>query len=378
MAFANPIWLWGFTALAVPIAIHLLSRKEGKVIAMGSLRHLKDANTQQFKSLRLNEILLLILRCLIIILVVLFLSGLQIQKSSMQKWVLIENGLKDNIQAQSLIDSLNKQGFESHSFSSEFPKAEESVIGSSMNYWQLLEQLNRKGISEAVVIASGKAEPFKGQRIPQPGNIKWVTVSTSPKDYLITAIQKGKDSLIVKIGSVQNENTHYSQSISSLVTTGIYKSGSDSIAISKEDTISILLASDPAFSFDSKIMLASLKAIQKNIPAQIVINSSTTEMKDQTQYDWLIWLSEKGIPANKAKQILRYNNQPYHELFEQIASAEWVLSRRLNEKIALEENLGLQLAEIVYPADATREIANEKDQRILLRTTSSGRSAFRI
>src|SRR6478735_8889858 len=98
MAFANPIWLWGFSALSIPLAIHLLSRKEGKVIAMGSLRHLKDANTQQFKSLRLNEIVLLLLRSLIIILLVLFLSGLQIHKTSKQKWVLVENELRDDTQ----------------------------------------------------------------------------------------------------------------------------------------------------------------------------------------------------------------------------------------------------------------------------------------
>src|SRR5690242_6992747 len=127
MAFANPIWLWGFSALSIPLAIHLLSRKEGKVIAMASLRHLKDANTQQFKSLKLNEILLLILRSLIIILVVLFLSGLQIQKASDQKWVVIENSLQENAQTKSLVDSLTTQGFEAHLLAKDFPKITEAA-----------------------------------------------------------------------------------------------------------------------------------------------------------------------------------------------------------------------------------------------------------
>ena len=67
MALANSFWLWGLSALSVPLIIHLLSRREGKVIRMGSLRYLQDSNTQQFKSLRLNEIILFILRCLLII-----------------------------------------------------------------------------------------------------------------------------------------------------------------------------------------------------------------------------------------------------------------------------------------------------------------------
>ncbi|MBP9924506.1 MAG: BatA domain-containing protein, partial [Cyclobacteriaceae bacterium] len=68
--FAQPIFLWALTALAIPIGIHLLSRKEGKVVKMGSLRHLRETSTQQFKGIKLNELLLLALRCLLIILFV--------------------------------------------------------------------------------------------------------------------------------------------------------------------------------------------------------------------------------------------------------------------------------------------------------------------
>ena len=66
MQFAQPIFLWALAGLSVPIAIHLLSKKEGKVIRLGSLRHVREKSTQQFKSIRLNEWLLLALRCLIV------------------------------------------------------------------------------------------------------------------------------------------------------------------------------------------------------------------------------------------------------------------------------------------------------------------------
>jgi len=366
MAFTHPIWLWGFSALLIPLAIHLLSRKEGKVIAMGSLRHLKDANTQQFKSLRWNEILLLILRCLIITLVVLFLSGLQIHKTSKQKWMLVENGLKDNAQARSLIDSLSKKGFEPHSLSENFPKLDEPTINSSTNYWKLLEDINQKGISETIVITSGRAESFKGERIQQFPSIKWITISSTQKEYLIAATQKGRDSLIVKTGSIQNENTHYSQSVSPTNGDQVYKSGSDSIQISKPDTVSILVVNDPAFSYDAKIVLASLKAIQKNINGLLLITESTSDIKDLSrQYDWVIWLSEKTVPELKVKERLFYKNRPFHSLLEQTNDSDWVLSKRLNEKIALEENLALQLIGLIYPAKEIQRIAEGKDQRTL-------------
>jgi hypothetical protein len=77
--FAQPIFLWALTALAVPIGIHLLSRKEGKVVKMGSLRHLRETSTKQFKGIKLNELLLLALRCLLIILFVSLLAGLSME-----------------------------------------------------------------------------------------------------------------------------------------------------------------------------------------------------------------------------------------------------------------------------------------------------------
>ncbi|HEY5822767.1 MAG TPA: hypothetical protein VIT44_00285, partial [Cyclobacteriaceae bacterium] len=188
----------------------------------------------------------------------------------------------------------------------------------------------------------------------------------SPKEYLISAIQKGPDSLIVKTGSIKNENTNYSQSVSSANATGkVYKSNSDSISISKADTVSVLLANDPAFNYDTKIILASLKAIQKNVNG-LLITESTTEIKDPTkQYDWVIWLSDKPDSNLKANQRLIFKNKPFHTLLEQTNQTDWILSKRVNEKIALEENLTLQLVELLYPAKEVWKIANAKDQRTL-------------
>ncbi|MEJ0032271.1 MAG: BatA domain-containing protein [Bacteroidota bacterium] len=99
MTFVNPSYLWALASLAIPIAIHLLSRKEGKVIRVGSLRHVEESNTSQFKSIRLNEILLLLLRCLMISLVVLFMSGAQCSGTSGK----ILSGLWPNVESMSTV-----------------------------------------------------------------------------------------------------------------------------------------------------------------------------------------------------------------------------------------------------------------------------------
>src|SRR5687767_2711962 len=113
MLFLNPIWLWGLTGILIPIGIHLLSRKEGRTIKIGSVRHLENTHTKQFKSLRLNEILLLVLRCLLITILVFLLSGLHIKgtKKKGLQWLLVEKGLEHEPEFSLLIDSLQRNEF---------------------------------------------------------------------------------------------------------------------------------------------------------------------------------------------------------------------------------------------------------------------------
>ena len=54
MQFVNAIWLWGLTGLIIPIGIHLLSRKQGKVIRFGSIRHLDETSTRHFRAISLT------------------------------------------------------------------------------------------------------------------------------------------------------------------------------------------------------------------------------------------------------------------------------------------------------------------------------------
>src|SRR5882757_9264627 len=112
MQLSNPIFLWTLAGLSVPIAIHLLSKKEGKIIRLGSLRHLQETSTQQFRGIRLNEILLLTLRCLLMVILSLLLSGLHWDSSGTSRWVLIEKGLENQPKLIAALDSLSNHGYE--------------------------------------------------------------------------------------------------------------------------------------------------------------------------------------------------------------------------------------------------------------------------
>ncbi|WP_426295476.1 BatA domain-containing protein [Dyadobacter endophyticus] len=74
MAFLQPYMLWGMLAVAVPVAIHFWYQKKGKTIEWAAMRWLGEQTTPQQRGIRLNEVWLMILRCLVVLLLALILS----------------------------------------------------------------------------------------------------------------------------------------------------------------------------------------------------------------------------------------------------------------------------------------------------------------
>ena len=74
MEFINPLMLWGALAISIPIIIHFWHQKKGKIIEWAATQWLVAKNLQQSRGIRLDNILLLILRCLLLFTLCFFLS----------------------------------------------------------------------------------------------------------------------------------------------------------------------------------------------------------------------------------------------------------------------------------------------------------------
>ena len=74
MTFLNPLYLLGLAAAAIPIVIHLLTRKRPRRIEFSSVAFLREVNVAQLRRFRLRELLLLALRVLAIAFLTLALS----------------------------------------------------------------------------------------------------------------------------------------------------------------------------------------------------------------------------------------------------------------------------------------------------------------
>src|SRR5205823_5454617 len=64
--FAHPAYLWGLLAVALPILVHLFNQRRPRPLAFGAIEFVLRSQRQKARRLRLRQILLLALRCLLI------------------------------------------------------------------------------------------------------------------------------------------------------------------------------------------------------------------------------------------------------------------------------------------------------------------------
>lgn len=358
MQFAQPIMLWALAGLSIPIAIHLLSRKEGKVIYLGSLRHLSETSTQQFRGIKLNEILLLVLRSLLIILFVLLISGLHFINSGDKRWLLVEKDIEKDPAALKLIDSLKAQGFEWHGLQKGFPTEKVLKEDRFINHWQTITSLQQQELDQAIVLSHSRVEDFKGVRQALGKNIQWITFQTFPNNFVVEAIEQSPERVLVRSGHSESDYTSFETIVA---TTPL----SDSIPVKKTPTISIALVSDSEFEHDKQMIKAVLDAIVKTLPIIIDVRETNPAAVSALSSDWVFWLSTKSVSVRDSIKVISYGSKPSNQIVTRIRENHWTINRRLTIETVRQENLTLRLANIlVDEKEKWKQIASH-DRRSL-------------
>lgn len=323
MSFLNPIWLWGLSALAIPVGIHLLSRKEGKTIRIGSIRFLTETSTSKFSSIRLNEVVLLALRSLLVILIVLFLSSLIVEvpnSKTSRKWALVEQGLENKTHIRTLLDSLQKNEFEIRRLAEDFPVMDSDTAQTNSDYYKLAEALSKENDLQSIVFATNSLSGFKGKRNSLPENITWLSYPLSTKENTYT-----------------HDRTF------------------------KSDTLRITLAYDKEFEDDKKIIQAALNVIQDAAPKKIVVTETDTQnLQSYPNSDWLIWLSIDE-PVNNGK-MLYFRENMFDDLIENETQNKWVLTKHVTEANAVDQHLPVKVMTMLFQKEIKSEIIRQ-DQR---------------
>src|ERR1041385_5008711 len=74
MSFLNPIMLFGLAAVSVPIIIHLLNRRRFQKVVWAAMIFLKTSVEKNQRRMRIEDMILLALRCLLLALLALALA----------------------------------------------------------------------------------------------------------------------------------------------------------------------------------------------------------------------------------------------------------------------------------------------------------------
>ena len=272
----QPIWLSALAGLSVPVVIHLWNQRPGKTLRVGSTALVVENITSHKKSIRLTEILLLLLRCLLLACIAITLS-VPIWRSaagrSSKGWLLINKG--GTAQAyknfKPLIDSLLQAGLAFHYFEEGFATEKfenalqagtdsNTVIASS--YRRIIELLNEQvdASMPIYVFTDNYLRHFTGPRTAAALNLHWFTYAA---DTVPT--QPVTDTSLLHI----TVYTHH-------------------------------------YTNDVRYLQAALEAIRQFSKKSMVIKTVADTALLPANQDWLFWLADETPVIRAAKNILSY------------------------------------------------------------------------
>lgn len=110
MEFLNPGIFWGLLAISLPVILHFWHQKRGKELPWAAQRWLSGIVLQPSRGIRLENILLLMLRCLLLALLVLYLSEPLFKETKQEKvhWIQPRKEVVENFRFE--LEEAGKRG----------------------------------------------------------------------------------------------------------------------------------------------------------------------------------------------------------------------------------------------------------------------------
>jgi len=289
--FLYPIGLLALAGLMIPLIIHLWNVKQGKTIKIGSIIFLGESSSASSKSFRINDWLLLVLRCLLLILLAFLLAQPYLKKTisvnNKTGWVLMDkNNFPQVYKAhQKTMDSLLKKGYEIHDFNLGFVQltlkdtnANQIKQHNNLSYTTLLSAANQ------LIPPAASVYLFADQRLNRFGHelatvnykLKWISLNQSDTLSSWITTYSGK-----KYEAKSNPlNTTYQ-------------------ALNPQNEAPIHIAIHEAAGItDSKYLIAALNAIGSFTSRKIVINPTDEKA------DLGFWLSDEAVSVNFKSSIV--------------------------------------------------------------------------
>lgn len=382
MSFVNATYLFGLLGFIIPIAIHLWNKKEAKVIKVGSIQFVPNQDSNQSRSLQLNEVLLLLLRCLLLGLISFLMAGLMIEEKSISKdVVLIDPELINDKRVQDALDTMSDK-YEIRLLSEKIPVYEQDneLSVKPQGLWTLTNDINKLNTDSVVVFTSQTISSTKGRRPEIDKPLSMVTIDPiEPLEYLAAAFQL-TDQYVLFYGVSDGISTTYTRQLVSELPASIennngslgLKGQNEQVILRKLDTLNVGILYEDQFLKDKTILEASIRAISEftGFPIQLFSTRDTEKTKNS---DWLLWFSNKELVTSSAKTISLEEDEFKELLYEGDMPGQYHLNSRLNYNNVLANDLSKHLMELFYefPADNNDQRAIATSQLAPLKNTEA-------
>lgn len=384
MSFHNPTYLWALLGLAIPIAIHLWSKKEGRTIKIGSIRLLSEAESKQSSSINLNELLLLFIRLILLTILVFILADPQI-KQDIQKTpitYIVEPSLLNNNTVGAFIDSIGSD-VSIKLLRSGFPEFEDNESYPSNysvpNYWQMAKEMEMLHTDSIVVFTNALLTGFKGMRPQIKKNIEWITFDPGEETSTLLKVVNKEDALqLISLKSSAQSLSFENNNISINNQNIVYNNSKDSIrllaygdqkwkAIKSEESLKILLFYEDTFINELTYLEAAFNAISKHINRPFEIEKvKDINNLDLNIHDAVLWLSSAPV-AESTSKILSYKKDDHANslIVPSTKKNLYHLTESLNSENIIDEHLPEQLLNFLE-LDQDLQLEIEKyDQRVM-------------
>lgn len=366
MSFLHPSYLWALLGLAVPLAIHLWSKKQGKTIKVGSIKFLYTSDSQKSKRLQISEFWLLLLRMLILTFVVVILAE-PLWKTKVENspiTYMFEASLLSTPRVKHLADSLH-YSFDVRLLKAGFPtyQTELSTIDTTEvpHYWQLAKAMESLATDSIVVFTQGFMKGIQGKRPEINKPINWVTLNPGKAETHDIAGLKNRDAITVISVESQADYFKYHQETRAL------NDNIGDIPVFEKDTVQIFMVTDQEFQSEQRYIQASFQAIETylNHPFEIKNITNPEELTFKPK-DILIWLSEEQSPQVEGKSIIFQNNALADALIEEgDTPKEFYLTQRLNSENSIDKYLAAELLEVLDLYPKVETLAQAHDLRVM-------------
>ena len=362
MQFLNPIWFFALAALSIPVIIHLWNVRPGKTLKVGSISLITEASKSSRRSLKLLDMLLLMIRCLLLALLAALLAAPVWQRviptQKAKGWMLIPKEIfKETYQKyQSTVDSLDKAGYEFHYFNKGFAKQDLKIMLAdtslndtitNANYWSLVKQLdNIAGNVHVYLFTQNGISHFKGSK----PNIKYTalhwqtyTAKDSVDRWIEAATFTNDNNIKVTDGFSSPHSTVYNTSIlksgGDAVHDVLTQNGQTSISLKNNNTAPVTVDTSTLriviytnkYQVDAGYLKAALSATTAFNGAKSTIKQYSNPAAIPAGQTWLFWLSDQPVKASlfkSSKSVFRYQAGKASDVNSWIDPGHIALSKR--------------------------------------------------